>query len=411
MAIAGWWPSTAAGRVTERRIEQRRPPRRAPEPNCIEPATSNGGGLACYQSRPPGNRPETPLPPQIPPLRLPTAPNQGNLPDLMLKRVARDCAAIRWPPLWALIFVGCNSDPGGADLSMVTGLSPGDAACEIDKAAPSRLPAILTPPDLTSSLAYLAGPFDGHTLDIHDATDGGRLVVTSAFSLSFAIADTGSPYDPVGGTGGFNHLYVDSPPGDLVPGRALTRVSGVLNRLNGFPELFACAALPSDTLAPLPATQEISGVDLKVPTKLLRLAAATVIVSGKVCSPGVNDDSWVKYNEFYIDSGGGCGAFDALAVALPTKHFGAFDPLQSAGHAATITGMLSYVAGQNDACTGRPVACQTRADCSTAGEDSQYDAACQRTLKSAACSGGFCKRGFYAFWTVNPRAPADVQVE
>jgi hypothetical protein len=131
----------------------------------------------------------------------------------------------------------------------------------------------------------------------------------------------------------------------------------------------------------------------------MRLVAATVKVSGKLCPIDPNADDWRKFNNFGLDLGGNvCDAFATFRVALPGKTLGNFDPLTvKTGTSLTVTGMLRNFSGQNEATTP-PTPCAKKADCEAAG------------LGTASCVEGTCKRGVFVFWTVSPRDESDVTI-
>ncbi len=267
---------------------------------------------------------------------------------------------------------------------------------------------VQTPPDLTAQNATFCSTFNNKYIVIDHATGNGQLVVSSVFGDSFAITDTGATT--------FNSMliYTYSNPGlGIVPGTDITSFSGDVNKFVGFTELnfplynndnnAPLAPVPSPI--PLTAAQVSSG---DIPG-LLGADASTVVSTGTICQPyppnptndpdiAETDKSWVSYNQFVLDGGGGapCDSFSNFAVELPTKTFGAFDPIASTGKTATVVGMLVNNSGQNPELDGNGMTIPCSAT---------------NVCLAGTCVSGICKKGAYNFWTIQPRTPADITVQ
>lgn len=309
--------------------------------------------------------------------------------------------------------------------------SPAIGASPIMHFAFPTIADLQTPLDPNAPTATYCSPWSGRHVTVDRATGDGQLVVTSVFPNAYVVADTGAMYDPATDRGGYNHLYVFSfgrPSGGIVAGRVLSQVSGNLSKFNGFSELNFPLQTYGSAKAAVPPVYALLASDMGNNKKLLKLDAATVRVSGKVCcvqtgdvccgsaAPCAADDQWVKYNTFLLDLGKGCDAFDAVSVALPGKTFGTFDPLSVAGsdRTLTVTGMLKNSSGQNQACKGGPdVACTSNDDCLQAAlnPDLQKIPGCGAALVNANCVEGSCRKGAFNFWTVQPRLPSDISLQ
>lgn len=266
---------------------------------------------------------------------------------------------------------------------------------------------VQTPPDVSAPNAAYCSPFDKKFITIDSASPGGKLVVSSVYINAFAITDTGP-----GNYAGFNSIYLYSfgkPPGDIVPGRVVKRFSGNVSKFIGFTELnFPLFDTADDEpLAPLPAPLVLAEIDLKNVPKLLGAAAGVVQFTGTECDPlppnPTNDpnvestrEQWEKYNSFVLSGDGTCDSFNNFAVQLTGKLMGKFDATQNVGKALTVTGMLRNNSGQNPVLgpDNQPISCSSTVPCS-----------------KGTCIGGICLKGAFNFWTINPRAEADIQVQ
>ncbi len=262
------------------------------------------------------------------------------------------------------------------------------------------IPDVQTPLDLAAPTATYCTPWNGKHVVIDHATGAGKLVVTSVFIDSYVVADTGANFDPMTGMGGFNHLYIFSfghPPAGIQPGRIIANVSGNVSKFVGFTELnFPLQDFP-DTVDPqlLPPVYVLSPGDRGNNLRLIRLAGATVSVSGTICPIDVTSSDWLKFNQFVVNQGQGlCDSFNGISVSLPAKTLGTFDPLQHMGGKITAVGMLRNFSGQNDV-TAPPTDCTKDMDCMTVG---------------GTCVEGSCKKGAFNFWQVTPRDQTDLTV-
>jgi hypothetical protein len=254
-----------------------------------------------------------------------------------------------------------------------------------------------TPPDLMATNATFCSPFNGKFLIIDHATGSGQLVVTSVFSNAFAITDTGVA------PGQFNSMYLyafGKPPPEIVEGRVITQFSGNYSKFVGFTELnfpLFSAADSTVPLATVPPPVQIAYADFGNTAKMLGSTASVVTYTGTICDPqaAANLKSWEKYNQFVLDNNGMCDAFSNIAVELPSKVMGTFDPLMVVGKQATITGMLRNNSGQNpylDA-NGNEISCSSTVPCA-----------------KGTCITGTCYKNPFNFWTIDPRRQEDVVV-
>lgn len=264
---------------------------------------------------------------------------------------------------------------------------------------------VQTPLDPNSPTATYCSTFEKKHVIIDRAAGSGKLVVTSVFNNAYVVADTGANYDPVKGTGGYNHLYVFSfgrPAPELVPGRILKMVEGNLSKFVGFTELnFPLQEASKNSPDPnlLPLTYALKPADRNQHGRLLRLDAATVSLSGTVCPINAMDSSWMKYNQFVLDLGDGvCDSRNTFAVELPGKLFSGVDWVKSVGKAFQIVGMLRNLSGQNEA-TKPPTLCHAEQDCLDSG------------LSGTSCVEGTCKKDAYNSWLVSPRTSSDITPE
>jgi hypothetical protein len=259
------------------------------------------------------------------------------------------------------------------------------------------IPEAQTPPDLTATNATFCSPFNGKFLIIDHATGSGQLVVTSVFSNAFAITDTGVP------PGQFNSMYLyafGKPPPEIVEGRVITQFSGNYSKFVGFTELNFPLFTAADSTVPLatvPPPVQIAYADFGNTAKMLGSTASVVTYTGSICDPqaAANLKSWEKYNQFVLDNNGMCDAFSNIAVELPSKVMGTFDPLMVVGKQATITGMLRNNSGQNpylDA-NGNQISCSSTVPCA-----------------KGTCITGTCYKNPFNFWTIDPRRQEDVVV-
>jgi hypothetical protein len=266
---------------------------------------------------------------------------------------------------------------------------------------------VQTPPDLTAANASFCSNFNGRYITVNQAQPGGQLVVSSVFINAFVATDTSS-----GNYGAFNNMFVYSfgaPPGDIVPGRVLKDFSGNVSKFVGFTELNFPLFDQDDQapLATLPPPLQLAFADLSNVPKLLGAAAGVVQYTGTECNPlppnpnhdptiQSTDDQWLKYNGFVVDGDGTCDSFTNFAIQLPSKVLGTFDPLQNVGKTLTVVGMLRNNSGQNPELdgSGQKIACSATAPCS-----------------KGTCMAGYCYKGAFNFWTLNPRSPADVTVQ
>jgi hypothetical protein len=263
-----------------------------------------------------------------------------------------------------------------------------------------------TPPDPMAANATFCSPFNGKFLVFDHATGSGQLVVTSVFSNAFSITDTGVP------AGQFNSMYLfafGKPPPNIVEGRIITSFSGNYSKFVGFTELnFPLFNAADDTvpLAPLPPPVDLAFADIGNAVKMLGATASVVRYTGTICNPSppnpTNDpniqktiDSWNKFNQFVVDNNGMCDAFSNIALELPAKVLGTFDPLQVVGKTATFVGMLRNNSGQNpylDA-NGNAISCSDTVPCA-----------------KGSCITGTCFKNAFNFWTINPRRQEDITV-
>jgi hypothetical protein len=266
---------------------------------------------------------------------------------------------------------------------------------------------VQTPPDLTAANASFCSNFNGRYVTVDQAKTGGQLVVSSVFINAFVATDTSA-----GNYGAFNNMFVYSfgaPPGDIVPGRVLKDFSGNVSKFVGFTELNFPLFDQDDQapLATLPPPLQLAFADLSNVPKLLGAAAGVVQYTGTECNPlppnpnhdptiQSTDDQWLKYNGFVVDGDGTCDSFTNFAIQLPSKVLGTFDPLQNVGKTLTVVGMLRNNSGQNPELdgSGQKIACSATAPCS-----------------KGTCMAGYCFKGSFNFWTLNPRSPADVTVQ
>jgi hypothetical protein len=265
------------------------------------------------------------------------------------------------------------------------------------------IPEVQTPPDVTAQNATFCSPFNHKFIIIDHATGAGQLVVTSVFNNAFAVTDTGAST--------FNSIFLFSfgkPPSYIVEGRLLKSFSGNYSKFVGFTELnFPLFDADLDApLATLPAPVPLAYADMGNIPKLLGATASVIKFTGTICNPlppnPGNDpniqstiDSWVKYNQFVLDNNGACDAFSNMAVALPAKVLGTFDPLKVVGKQATIVGMLRNNSGQNPYLdpNGNAVSCTTQMPCA-----------------KGTCIDGTCYKNAFNFWTINPRHQDDITV-
>ncbi len=263
-----------------------------------------------------------------------------------------------------------------------------------------------TPADPMAANATFCSPFNGKFLIFDHPTGSGQLVVTSVFSNAFSISDTGVP------AGQFNSMYLfafGKPPPNIVEGRVITSFSGNYSKFVGFTELnFPLFTAADDTvpLAPLPPPVDLAFADVSNAVKMLGASASVVRYTGSICNPlppnPTNDpniqktiDSWNKYNQFVLDGDGTCSAFSNIAVELPAKLLGSFDPLQVVAKQATFVGMLRNNSGQNpylDA-NGNAISCSGSVPCA-----------------KGSCITGTCYKNAFNFWTIDPRRQEDITV-
>jgi hypothetical protein len=187
----------------------------------------------------------------------------------------------------------------------------------------------------------------------------------------------------------------------------LKSFSGNYSKFVGFTEL-NLPLFDADLEAPLaalPPPVELTGADIGNVDKMLGADAGVIKFTGTICNPLPDNpnhdsntqkviDSWNIYNQFVLDNDGSCQSFTNMAVQLPSKQLGGFDPLKHVNETATFTGMLQNHSGQNpvlDAVTGNTVACSDDNPCT-----------------KGSCQQGICYKGAYNFWTLMPRKAEDV---
>jgi hypothetical protein len=254
-----------------------------------------------------------------------------------------------------------------------------------------------TPPDLTATNATFCSPFNGKFLIFDHPTGSGQLVVTSVFSNAFAVTDTGVA------PGQFNSMYLfafGKPPPEIVEGRIITDFSGNYSKFVGFTELNFPLFNVADSTVPLatvPPPVQLAPGDITNVAKMLGASASVVTYTGTICDPqsAANLQSWQKYNQFVLDNNGMCDAFSNIAIELPSKVMGTFDPLKVVNQQATITGMLRNNSGQNpylDA-NGNAISCSAAVPCA-----------------KGSCITGTCYKNAFNFWTIDPRRQEDVVV-
>ena len=267
----------------------------------------------------------------------------------------------------------------------------------------ATIPEVEKPADLTAANATFCSPFNGKFLTFDQPSPGGQFVVTSVFGDAFSVTDTGAT--------SFNSIYLfafGQPPAYIVEGAVVTSFSGNYSKFVGFTELnFPLFNVDqSAPLATVPAPVVLSYTDLSNITTMLGNDAGVVQYTGTICDPdpanptndatiAKTDQSWETYNQFVVDGDGTCDSFTNLAVELPAKILGNFDPTQQIGKTATFVGMLQNHSGQNpetDA-NGNMIACSATVSCA-----------------AGTCTNGFCYKGAYNFWTLLPRRQEDVTV-
>ena len=259
------------------------------------------------------------------------------------------------------------------------------------------------PADLTAPNATFCSPFNGKFLTFDTPSPGGQFVVTSVFGNAFSVTDTGAT--------SFNSIYLfafGQPPPYIVEGAVVTSFSGNYSKFVGFTELnFPLFNVDqSAPLATVPAPVVLQFADIANVTTMLGNDAGVVQYTGTICDPdppnptndatiAKTDMSWETYNQFVVDGNGTCDSFTNLAVELPAKVLGDFDPTKVVGKTATFVGLLQNHSGQNayyDG-SGNMIACSDSNPCA-----------------SGSCVNGFCYKGAYNFWTLLPRRPEDVTV-
>jgi hypothetical protein len=254
-----------------------------------------------------------------------------------------------------------------------------------------------TPADLTATNATFCSPFNGKFLIFDHARGSGQLVVGAVYGDAFTITDTGVP------PGQFNSMYVyafGKPPPEIVEGRVITSFSGNYSKFVGFTELnFPLFTVADDTvpLATVPPPVPLTFADVGNTAKMLGASASVVSYTGTICDPqaATNLASWEKYNQFVLDNDGMCDSFSNVAVELPAKVLGSFDPLKVVNSTATITGMLRNNSGQNpylDA-NGNAVSCSDTVPCA-----------------KGTCITGTCYKNAFNFWTIDPRRQEDIVI-
>lgn len=267
----------------------------------------------------------------------------------------------------------------------------------------ATIPEVQKPADLTAPNATFCSPFNGKFLTFDTPSPGGQFVVTSVFGNAFAVTDTGAT--------SFNSIYLfafGQPPPYIVEGAVVTSFSGNYSKFVGFTELnFPLFNVDqSAPLATVPAPVVLQYTDLANVTTMLGNDAGVVQYTGTICDPdpanptndpniAKTDMSWETYNQFVVDGDGTCDSFTNLAVELPAKVLGSFDPTKVVGKTATFVGLLQNHSGQNayyDG-SGNMIACSDSNPC-----------------VSGSCVNGFCYKGAYNFWTLLPRRPEDVTV-
>jgi hypothetical protein len=265
------------------------------------------------------------------------------------------------------------------------------------------IPQIQTPPDPTAANATYCSSFNGKFIDVNASTGPtSQLLIESVFGNSITAIDTGATT--------YHSMYVflySQPTVDMVPGRHILSFNGNISKFVGFTELNFPVVNVDDTILPepqlLPAPVVLSQTDITNLPKLAGLTSGVVTISGKVCPvnpPNPNNDptiqntidQWTKYSTFILGTVD-CDSFSEYAVVLPSKVVGTFDPTQSIGKPATITGMLKNSSGQNsvDDANGNPITCSTQTPCA-----------------SGTCTNGYCLKAAYNFWSVVIRGPSDV---
>jgi hypothetical protein len=305
-------------------------------------------------------------------------------------------------------------DPNRMPPPMTTGSHAVGASPAIYFANPT-IPQVQTPLNLMSPVATYCSPFNGKHVIIDHATGSGKIVVTSLFIDAYVIADTGSIYDPMTGTGGFNHLYVyafGQPDAAITPGRVMNNASGNIAKFVGFSELNFPLQSYTDTVDPMlmPAVQVLDPAWRSNNGFLMPLSAATVSLTGTICPIDVTMPSWIKYNQFVLDMGNqdpkkihSCDSFSTFSVEMSGKTIGSFDPLTLRGalksdpnpQVVTVVGVLQNFSGQNEE-TVPPTDCRNDTDCMNVG---------------GTCVEGSCKKGVYNFWNVIPRDQSDITVQ
>jgi hypothetical protein len=256
---------------------------------------------------------------------------------------------------------------------------------------------IQAPPDINAANASFCTPFDRKFVIIDEATNGGKLVVSSVFSGAFTVTDTGP-----GDYAHFNSVYLYSfgkPPPYIVPGRVVRSFSGNISKFVGFTEL-NFPLFETDENAPidlslLPPPAVVTPADVSNLPKLLALDAGVVTLTSQECDPVMGGTQWTSYNSFIVGTPD-CSSLTNFAVELPAKTLGSFDPLTVVGRTLKVTGMLKNNSGQNPLAgvDGNPIACSDANPCARGN-----------------CVEGECRKNPYNFWTIVPRTPEDIVVQ
>ena len=254
-----------------------------------------------------------------------------------------------------------------------------------------------TPPDLTATNATFCSPFNGKFLIFDHARGTGQLVVGAVYGDAFTITDTGVP------PGQFNSIYIyafGKPPPEIVEGRVITSFSGNYSKFVGFTELNFPLFTAADNTVPLatvPPPVQLVYADMSNVAKMLGASASVVTYTGTICDPqaATNLTSWQKYNQFVLDNNGMCDSFSNIAVELPAKVLGSFDPLKNVNASATITGMLRNNSGQNPYIdgNGNTISCSAAVPCA-----------------KGTCITGTCYKNAFNFWTIDPRRQEDIVI-
>ena len=178
--------------------------------------------------------------------------------------------------------------------------------------------------------------------------------------------------------GQFNSIYVyafGKPPPEIVEGRVITNFSGNYSKFVGFTELnFPLFTVADDTvpLATVPPPVQLAYADIGNTAKMLGASApasSPTPARSAIPPPNPTNDATSRDHRQLAASTTSSSStttapatrFTNIAVELPAKVLGTFDPLKVVGKTATITGMLRNNSGQNPYLdgNGNTISCST----------------------------------------------------